>query len=120
MKALLMLTLAMFTLLAGCTSSPRSQDMVRRSTAAATRIVANDVKGAVLGVRDGLRHDASKDAVDINTASKENIESLSGVTPVMAERVINNRPYKDTGDLLRRRILPQAVYSKVRSRLVAH
>jgi hypothetical protein len=107
-------------LLLGCTSSPRSQDLVRRSTAAVTRTVANDVKGAALGIRDGLRHDPKNDPVDINTASRETLQALPGVTPAMAGRIIENRPYKDRSDLIHRHILPKAVYAKIDSRLVAH
>ena len=78
--------------LSGCTSSPRSQDIVRRTTAAVTRTVANDVKGAALGVRDGLRHDPNNDPVDINTSSEKTLEALPGVTPAMAAKVVANRP----------------------------
>ena len=119
MKAVPTLTLASFALLAGCTSSPRSQEIVRRSTAAVTRTVASDVKGAALGIRDGLRHDPNNDAVDVNTASREKLESLPGVTPAMAVQVVRNRPYRKPDELVRRRILPKAVYGKVSSRLVA-
>jgi radical SAM superfamily enzyme with C-terminal helix-hairpin-helix motif len=104
----------------GCTSSPRSQDLVRRTTAAVTRTVASDVKGAALGVRDGLRHDPKSDPVDINTASESTLETLPGVTPAMAAKVIANRPYRHTSDVLHRHILPKAIYDKVGSRLVAH
>lgn len=115
---LILLLSALF--LCGCTSSPRSQDLVRRSTAAVTRTVANDVKGVALGIRDGLRHDPNNDPVDVNAASESALETLPGVTPAMAAKVIANRPYHRTSDLLDRHILPKAVYDKAGSRLVAH
>ncbi len=120
MKAPLALLLATPVLLAGCTSSPHSQDMVRRSTAAVTRTVASDVKGAALGIRDGLRRDPNSDPIDVNTAPKEKLESLPGVTPAMAVNIMRERPYKQPAELVRRHILPKAVYGKVSSRLVAH
>lgn len=94
--------------------------MVRRSTAAVTRTVANDVKGAALGIRDGLRHDPNNDPVDVNTAPKDKLQALPGVTSAMAENIIGNRPYRSSSDLVRRHILPKAVYGKIGSRLVAH
>ena len=94
--------------------------MVRRSTAAVTRTVANDVKGAALGVRDGLRHDPNSDAVDINSASKRTLADLPGVTPEMAARIIEHRPYHRASDLVRRRIVSKATYDKIGARLVAH
>ncbi len=107
-------------LLSGCTSSPRSQDMVRRSTAAVTRTVVNDLKGAALGVRDGLRHDPNNDSVDINTSSETTLETLPGLTPAIAAKVVANRPYHRTSDLLHRHILLKPLYDKVSSRLIAH
>lgn len=104
----------------GCTSSPRSQDMVRRSTAAVTRTVASNLKGAALGIRDGLQHDPNDDAVDVNQSSNEKLRALPGVTALMAQRIIENRPYKKPSELVRRHIVPKAVYGKISSRLVAH
>ncbi|MBB5058545.1 DNA uptake protein ComE-like DNA-binding protein [Granulicella aggregans] len=120
MKPHFNLLLAAPLLLLGCTSSPRSQDIVRRSTAAATRTIASDVKGAALGIRDGLRHDPNNDPVDINHASKDALESLPGVTSAEAARIIENRPYGHSADLRRRHILAKDTYDKVSSRLVAH
>ena len=120
MKTPLALVVATPLLLLGCTASPRSQDLVRGATAAVTRTVANDVKGAALGIRDGLRHDPKNDPVDINSASKDTLQALPGVTAMMAEHIITNRPYKNRSDLIRRHILPKAIYGKIDSRLVAH
>ena len=119
MKAPLAVFLTTSALLTGCTSSPHSQEMVRRSTAAVTRTVASDVKGAALGIRDGLRHDPNNEPVDVNSAPKEKLVALPGLTPSIAQRVIDGRPYKQPAELVRRRILPKAVYSRVSSRLVA-
>ena len=119
MKAPLVFILAAPVFLAGCTSSPRSQEMVRRSTAAVTRTVASDVKGAALGIRDGLRHNPDNDSVDINTAPLKQLQTLQGVTPAMAEQIVRNRPYTSPGDLRRRGVVPRTVYGNIRSRLVA-
>ncbi len=120
MKVPLALTLGTCVLLTGCTSSPRSQDIVRRSTAAVTRTVASDVKGAALGIRDGLRHDPNNDAVDVNNAPREKLETLPGINAELAGKIITARPYKSPGDLVRRRLIPKTTYEKIRSRLVAH
>ena len=72
-----------------------------------------------MGVRDGLRHDPKSDPVDVNAASESALENLPGVTPAMAAKVIANRPYRHTSDLVHRHILPKAIYDKVGSLLVA-
>ena len=120
MRAAFLILLISSMFLSGCTSSPRSQEMVRQSTAALTRTVASDVKGAALGVRDGLRHNPNNDPVDINASSETTLETLQGVTPAMAAKVVANRPYHRTSDLVHRHIVPKAIYDKVSSRLVAH
>ena len=113
-----MLLIAGPVFLAGCTSSPRSQDFVRRTTAAVTRTVASNVKGAVLGIGDGLRHDPNNDAVDINTAPTDKLLTLPGIDREMAATIVRNRPYKKSSDLERRHIVPKAIYSKIAPRLV--
>ncbi len=120
MKAWLFLIPTTLFIPLGCTSSPRSQDMVRRSTAAVTRTVASNLKGAALGIRDGLQHDPKNDAVDVNKSSPETLRALPGVTASMAERIVAERPYKKPSDLVRRHIIPKSVYSKINSRLIAH
>ncbi len=39
--------------------------------------------------------------VDINTASKGELEGLTGIGPVMAQRIIEGRPYRSVNDLRR-------------------
>ena len=104
--------------LTGCTDSPRSQDQVRRSTAAATYTIKNNVKAAAEGIRDGLKRDTTHDAIDINTASRADLEALPGVTHAMALGIIAHRPYADPAELRKRQILPKDVYNQVSSRLV--
>ena len=120
MKASHLIIPAVLLIPLGCTSSPRSQDMVRRSTAAVTRTMASNLKGAALGIRDGLQHDPKNDPVDVNKSSSEAFRTLPGVTDAMARRIIDNRPYKKPSDLVHRHIIPKSVYGKISSRLVAH
>jgi DNA uptake protein ComE-like DNA-binding protein len=104
--------------LAGCTDSPRTQDQVRRDTAAATFTIKNNVKAAAQGIRDGLKRDATHDSVDINTASRADLEALPGVTHAMATGIIAHRPYSDPAELRKRQILPRDVYNQISGRLV--
>ena len=39
--------------------------------------------------------------VDINSASQAELESLPGVGPVIARRIVEGRPYRTVDDLLR-------------------
>jgi competence protein ComEA len=39
--------------------------------------------------------------IDVNTATREELEALPGVGPVLAERIIDGRPYRLVEDLRR-------------------
>ncbi len=101
----------------GCSTSPRSQERVRERTATATAAIASSAKSAVLGVRDGLTRNAASKGVNINTASRPELESLPGITPPMARAIIDNRPYADPNELRKKKIVPKDVYSKISGRL---
>jgi DNA uptake protein ComE-like DNA-binding protein len=109
----------------GCTDSPRSQEQVRHETAAATATVASDLKGAALGIRDGLHKtvdgkpspDTPAEKVNINTASRLTLMTLPGITAAEAGQIVNHRPYRSTADLLRKHILTKDEYAQASPRL---
>jgi DNA uptake protein ComE-like DNA-binding protein len=107
----------------GCNDSPKSQDQVRRETAAATATIVSDTKAAAEGVRDGLhqelhrRPDARTDIVDINAASLSTLETLPGITPALSVRITKHRPYAATADLRKRHILTADEYAAISSRI---
>ena len=55
--------------------------------------------------------------ININTASKSELETLWGVGPATAQKIIDNRPYQDVDDLLKRKILNANVFQKIASQL---
>ena len=100
----------------GCTSNQKSgPDQLREKTAEATSALKQDTKAVVEGVRDGLKRDR---LVDLNQASKEQIEALLGMTSRQAERIIAERPYRDAQQLVTRRILSQAQYDQLKDQVV--
>jgi competence protein ComEA len=55
-----------------------------------------------------FRRDRSSErpaAIDLNTASLRRVETLPGITPSMARRIVDGRPYEDPHDLVERDIL---------------
>lgn len=57
--------------------------------------------------------------VDINSASKADLEKLKGVGPARAEAIVKGRPYKGKDELLSKKILPQNVYNDVKDSIIA-
>jgi DNA uptake protein ComE-like DNA-binding protein len=58
-------------------------------------------------------------ALDINTASKEDLQKLSGITEDLAEKIIAGRPYKSKAELVKKNVLTKAEYGKVRNHVTA-
>jgi DNA uptake protein ComE-like DNA-binding protein len=68
------------------------------------------------GIREGWARDKP---LDLNTATKDQLLSLQGVTAAEANRVIAGRPYTDAGDVVARRIIPKTEYDKIADRVTA-
>lgn len=57
--------------------------------------------------------------LDINKASKEDLEKLPGIGPAYAQKIVNGRPFARKDELVSRKIVPQATYDKVRDKIIA-
>jgi len=114
------LVFAAISLLAvsGCTHEDQgpTPDQIRQDTAKATRTAARDAKAAVQGVVDGLK---KQKPVNINTASAGDLEALPGIDMARAQKIIANRPYGSSDELVKRRVLPQAEYDRIANQVSA-
>lgn len=65
------------------------------------------------------RHRAAKAPapIDLNRASLSKIEALPGITPSMAKKIVDGRPYDDVVDLVRRDILTRRELQRIEDRV---
>jgi DNA uptake protein ComE-like DNA-binding protein len=63
---------------------------------------------------------ASKDLLDINTATAAELKALPGMGDAYAQRVIAGRPYTAKNQLVQRGILPAAEYAQIKPLIIAH
>lgn len=64
----------------------------------------------------GARHG---ELIDINHAGIGELRSLPGIRDAYAAAIVKNRPYKNKAQLLSKQVIPEAVYEKIRARIVA-
>jgi DNA uptake protein ComE-like DNA-binding protein len=110
MKRVLISSLFLLSLTA-CTPEKRSSpDAIREDTARATKEVAQDAKAVAKGVVDGLK---DKGPVNINKATSDELKKLPGIDDAAAQRIIDNRPYDDSYDLVKKHAVSKNEYDQV-------
>ena len=97
-----------FAILLPVVAQATTTTAAKSTTHKSTAHVAADTKKA-----------ARMPAVDINSASKEDLSKVPGITEDLADKIIAGRPYKSKAELTKKNILTKAEYAKVRNHIIA-
>jgi DNA uptake protein ComE-like DNA-binding protein len=51
--------------------------------------------------------------IDLNSASRDELMTLDGIGEVRADAIIRARPFRSKGELVERRLIPEALYGSL-------
>jgi DNA uptake protein ComE-like DNA-binding protein len=97
-------------------TDPPRKTAPKNTAARAAR--AKDI-AAKAKVRAKAKAEADAKAVDVNSATKDQLKTLPGITDAYADKIIAGRPYLSKAFLVTKNILPNDLFQTLRKRIVA-
>jgi competence protein ComEA len=117
----------LLAVLAGCTQQQQNPQELKKRTAEATEEAKekateataeakSDAKAVAEGIKEGWNRNT---LLDLNTATREQLMSLPGMSAEETDQVIAGRPYNEPRELVGRHIMSKAEYDKIADRVTA-
>ncbi len=115
-KTMLNAALVTLTLFAPAASARAQEDAEAQRKVQPKAGKANAAKAKA---KAKARAEAAAKAIDINSATKEQLKTLPGITDAYADKIIAGRPYLSKAFLVTKNVLPNDLFQALRTRIVA-
>ena len=110
---------------AGGLSAEADRDWVSKNLNLAAKLVDGG-KIYIPGVGEGnkgaaiLGYQDIANKININTAGSAELDTLPGIGPVTAQKIIEGRPYQTIEELVSRKILGKSTFEKIKNQLTTY
>jgi len=108
--SLLFTAILAFTLVASLAVSGQASSAAAKATSDSKGKTSSTAKPAT----------AAAEKLDINSATKDQLQALTGIGEAYSQKIIDNRPYHTKRDLVTKKVIPQATYDKIKDQIIAH
>ena len=108
--------LALAVVLGLSLASAQTGSKVESKTKAAGKAAAQSTKSAATTAKNAA---TDTKLLDLNSASKADLEALPGIGTAYSQKIIDNRPYRAKNELVQKKIIPQATYDTIAGQIIA-
>jgi DNA uptake protein ComE-like DNA-binding protein len=115
--------------LGGCETKPSNEQLQQQAAqttqqvkqsaqqaATQARAAAANAEGKINAVAAGVKQGLNSNSpapIDLNHATRQQLETLPGITPAVARKIIAGRPYSVPADLVTRNVVSQDEFDQI-------